>query len=398
MAAVADGDRVAVRLALLELVVLLQPRDHPLVRLFLGQPGEVARFLVHVPVRSDHGDLRQSVVDADLVVERIVTRRHLQGAGAEVALDALVGDDGHAPLDDRHDHLTPDEVAVALVVRMHRDGDVGEDRRRAHRCDRDVPVAVGERITHVRERVVDVDVRELEVGQRGLVVRAPVDDPVRAVDPALVVEVDEEAHDGAHVVVVHREPLAPVVQRRADAPELEHDLAAVLAQPLPDALLERVAAEVLPRLSLGREVLLDGVLRRDAGVVEAGLEERVVALHPPRPDDRVGERELQRVAEVQVAGDVRRRVRDREALARRVGVGVVVAFLFPRALPALLDALGLVQRFHLARDPSLASEAPQGTGEITQRLWLHPSGQSRSPACREDWRPPSAARPRARPR
>src|SRR5689334_16577356 len=75
------------------------------------------------------------------------------------------------------------------------------------------------------------------------------------------------------------------------------------------------------------------------------------------------------MAEVQVSGDVRRRVRDREALARRVGVGVVVAFLLPRPLPAFFDAFGLVQRFHLARDPSLASEASQGTGEITQRLW-----------------------------
>ena len=62
-------------------------------------------------------------------------------------------------------------------------------------------------------------------------------------------------------------------------------------------------------------MLLDGVLRRDARVVEAGLEEDVEALHPLRPDDGVCERELQRMAEVEVAGDVRRRMRDREALA-----------------------------------------------------------------------------------
>jgi hypothetical protein len=45
-----------------------------------------------------------------------------------------------------------------------------------------------------------------------------------------------------------------------------------------------------------------------------------------------------------------------------------VAFLLPRPLPALFDAGRFVERFHVARDPSLASEAPQGTGEITQRL------------------------------
>ena len=135
-------------------------------------------------------------------------------------------------------------------------------------------VAVDERIADVRERVVDVDVRDLEVGERGQVERAPVDDPVRAVDPALLPQVDEEAHDGADVRLVHREALAAVVERGADAAELHHDLAAVLAQPLPDALLERLAAEVVPRLPFEREVLLDGVLGRDARVVVAGLEER----------------------------------------------------------------------------------------------------------------------------
>jgi hypothetical protein len=47
---------------------------------------------------------------------------------------------------------------------------------------------------------------------------------------------------------------------------------------------------------------------------------------------------------------------DDEALARRIGVGVVEALLFPGLLPALLDTFGLVESFHLARDPSLASE------------------------------------------
>ena len=84
--------------------------------------------------------------------------RDLQRARAELALDALVGDHGHAALDVRHDHLAADEVSIAVVVGMHGDRDVGEDRRRANGRDRDVPVAVGERIAHVRQRVVDVDV------------------------------------------------------------------------------------------------------------------------------------------------------------------------------------------------------------------------------------------------
>ena len=68
------------------------------------------------------------------------------------------------------------------------------------------------------------------------------------------------------------------------------------------------------------EVLLDRVLGRDPRVVEAGLEEDVVALHPARAHDRVGERELERVTQVQVAGHVRRRVRDRRS-SRASGPG-----------------------------------------------------------------------------
>src|SRR6186997_2974923 len=93
-------------------------------------------------------------------------------------------------------------------------------------------------------------------------------------------------------------------------------------------------------------MLFDRVLSRDAGMIEARLEERVVSLHPTRADDRVGEGQLHGVTHVKVTRDVRRRVSDDEALARRVRVGVVVTFLFPGLLPAFLDAFRLVESFH----------------------------------------------------
>ncbi len=338
---------MAIGLALLELSSFAQPGEDPLVRLGLGQTRELAGFLVHQAVGTDHGQLGQSVVAADLVVLRIVARCDLQRPGAEVHLDALVCDHRHPPLDPGNDHVPADGRRIPLVLRVNSDRDVGEDRRRPDGRDRHVPVSLGERIADVGERVVHVDVRHLEIRQRRQMEWAPVDDPVGAVDPTLVPQVDEEAHHRAHVGLVHREPLAAVVERRADAPELHHDLAAVLVQPFPDARLEGFAAEILARLPFGREVLLDRVLRRDAGMVIARLEEDVVALHPPRPDDRVRERELERVPEVQVTGHIRRRMRDREALPRWVRIGVVETFGLPRLLPALLDPLRFVARLHL---------------------------------------------------
>ncbi len=241
-----------------------------------------------------------------------------------------------------------DELLVPVVVRMDGDGDVGEDRRRAHGRDRDVAAAVRERVARVRERVVDVDVLHLEVGDRRAAVVAPVDDAVVAVQPAALVQVDEEAHDGADVRVVHREPLALVVERAAETAELAHDHAAVLVQPLPHALDERLAAEVEPRRALPAQLPLDDRLRRDAGVVESGLPERVEAAHAVPADERVLDRAVQRVAHVERARDVRRRDRDDVRVARPVRVGVVEALLLPDALPALLDARVCVERLHHA--------------------------------------------------
>jgi hypothetical protein len=152
---------MSVGLALLELPVLLQPREDSRVSLLLRQPGEVARFVVHAPVRADHGQLREPVVAADLVVERIVPGRDLERARCEFSLDAFVRDDGDAPFDVGHDHFAADDVAIPLVLRVHGHGNVSEDRRRPHGRDRDVPVAVREGIADVREHVVDVDVRDL---------------------------------------------------------------------------------------------------------------------------------------------------------------------------------------------------------------------------------------------
>ena len=60
-------------------------------------------------------------------------------------------------------------------------------------------------------------------------------------------------------------------------------------------------------------------------------------------------RAVQRVAHVQLAGDVRRRHADDVGLvAARAGAGRVQALGFPCLLPARLDAPGCVPRLHRA--------------------------------------------------
>ncbi len=146
MAPLARSDRVSVVLALDELTALLDPGDDGGVGLGLGQALEIAGLVVHPAVEPDHHRLGEPVVATDLEVQRIVAGRDLERARAERRLDTLVRDHRHAALDVRDDDLAADRTAVALVVRVHRDGDVAEDRGGPHRRDHDAVAPVTRRV------------------------------------------------------------------------------------------------------------------------------------------------------------------------------------------------------------------------------------------------------------
>ena len=196
------------------------------------------------------------------------------------------------------------------------------------------------------ELAVVVGVVDLDVGQGGEAARAPVDDPLGAVDQPVVVEPLEDRLDGPGQPLVHGEPLAGPVHGVAEAAHLGQDPAAVLALPLPDPLDERLAAEVVPGQALLGELALDDVLGGDARVVHAGQPQRAVALHAAAADQDVAQRVVQRVTDVQDARYVRRRQHDR--VARRVGVLLglrrEVAGLLPLLVTAGLHLGGCVLR------------------------------------------------------
>ena len=350
VAALARGHGVAVRLLSLEEPALAHPREDALTRLRLRQPGEVPRPFAHAPVEPDHGQLLEPVLAPDLEVHRIVPRRDLERPGSELRVDLLGGDDRHVTLDEGHDRLLADEVAVPRVVRVDGDRRVREDRRRPHSRDRHVPRPVDERIADVRERVVDILRLELEIGEGGSVAGAPVRDAVVAVDPAAAIQVHEPADDGAVVALVHREARARVVEGGADAAELRHDRPAVAGEPVLDVRVEALPPEVALASPLLRERPPDRRPRRDPRVVVAGLEERVEPAHAVPAHERVLERELEDVADGQRARDVRRRVHDDEGLlAARARAGAVEALRLPRLLPARLDFRGGVAGIHGGR-------------------------------------------------
>ncbi len=279
------------------------------------------RVLVH------HRDVRQAVALADLEVVRVVGRGHLDGAGAELRVDVLVGDDRDPAAGERQLDLGADQVPVALVVRVDGDRGVTQHRLGAGGGDDDGVLALA--VADRDQLAVVVLVLHLDVRDGGQAARAPVDDALGAVDQLVVEELLEDGLDRLRQALVHGEALARPVDAVSEPAHLAGDLAAGLRLPLPDPLDELLAAQVVAGLALLGELALDHVLGGDAGVVHTGLPERLEPLHPLAADQGVDQRVLEGVAQVQRAGDVRRGDDDgvRGLVAR--GVGGEVTALYP---------------------------------------------------------------------
>ena len=284
------------------------------------------RVVVDRRVEVQDGDRREAVPLADLPVVEVVRRRDLHAAGAERLVDVVVGDHRDRAAGERQRDRPSDQRGVALVVRIHRDGDVAQHGLRPRRRDDDFAVPV-DRAT--RERIADLPdlpllllALDLEIRHRGAERRVPVDEPLAAVDEAVLVQPDERFQHGGRKAFVHREALARPVAGRAEPAHLVRDRRAGFLLPRPDALGELLAADVPPRLALRLQLLLDDDLRRDAGMVGAELPQRVVAAHPVVADQHVHQRHLERVAHVQRAGDVRGRQLDAEGGAPAAKLGL----------------------------------------------------------------------------
>src|SRR3546814_4793910 len=99
--------------------------------------------------------------------------------------------------------------------------------------------------------------------------------PLVAVDQPFLIKSDEDLADGPVQPLVHREALARPVRRCAEPAELAGDGAAGFGLPVPDAIDEGLAPEIVPALALASEIPLDHHLGGDAGMVGARLPQRV---------------------------------------------------------------------------------------------------------------------------
>src|SRR5712692_10015020 len=304
---------------------------------------------VHPRTRIHHGNLREIMSPPDLEVVRVMRRRDLDRAGTEFAIHRRVRDYRDFAPDQRQPHRFPNHPTITLVIGIHRDRGVTEHRLRPRRRNCYRARSVNQRIADIPKAALHIFVIDFEVGNRSLASRTPVDQPPVAVDEALVVERHERTRDGARKSRVERETLAAPVARRAESPQLMEYLAAVGLAPFPYALDESLATELMAVLPLLGNLALDHVLRRDSRVIGPRQPQRVVALHPARAHDHVVQRNVERMPEMELAGNVGRRDYDRKDLVPstriltglRIQVGRKIAAVNPELEPVFLRRLGI---------------------------------------------------------
>src|ERR1700722_17772732 len=134
-----------------------------------------------------------------------------------------------------------------FVFRMHRDCNVAEHHLRPRRRDDDELVAALDWVFDVPEAAFALDLLYFEIGNRGLQLRVPIDQPLVLVDQPFAIERDENFKHRARQSLVHGEALARPVAGRTEPLELADDGAAGLRLPFPHALDEGIAAYLATR-------------------------------------------------------------------------------------------------------------------------------------------------------
>ena len=136
-----------------------------------------------------HMDNGQVVALAYFKVVGVVRGGNLNAARAEFHINVIVRNNGDFSVGQRKLQHFADDILVALVGRVYRNGGVAEQCFGAGRCDFEVAASVRKRVVDVPEEAVLLLVLALDVGNRGLAVRAPVDNALAVVNQPLVVEV-----------------------------------------------------------------------------------------------------------------------------------------------------------------------------------------------------------------
>ena len=246
-------------------------------------------------------------------------------------------------------------MRVTLILRMHSDRRVAEDRFRTRGRDRDpltlltlIPLPLLPRrrgdahytISYVIQLGVHLLVDHLLIAHGSKRLRIPVHHPQSAVHKAFLVQIDEHIKHRFAQIGLHRETRAIPIAARAQLLQLLKDHAAVLLLPRKGVLKEFFAADRTFPYALFRQQTHHFRFRGNAGVIGPGHPARVLAQHARAAHEHILDRVVQHVPHVQHAGNIRRRDHDSVWFAI-IGHTAEVALLHPVLVPLALALRGI---------------------------------------------------------
>ena len=254
-------------------------------------------------------------------------RGNLHHAGSQFGVGMFIGHNLETAAGYRLQDFLADCGFVALVFRMDRDCHVRQHRFGAGGCHFDMASAIGKGIAKTPEAALCLAGFDLKVRNRGLQFRVPVDQALVTINQPLVVEIDKDLEHRAVEMRVHGELLVRPVHRTAKAAQLAGNLPAAFGLPLPDDIDKFVAAVIGSLILPLFQLAFDHHLCRDSGMVHADHPQRILALQAGMADQDILQRIIERVADMQAARHIRRRVDD--------GKGLRIAALWPEGTAAL---------------------------------------------------------------
>ena len=292
----------------------------------------------------EHQNLLQIMAQTHLKVVRVVARRGLDTAGTELLVDIIVGKDRNLTADDRQDCLFADQVLIALVVRIDCNAGIAHEGLRAGGRYDDALVRILNVILDIPQLARLRLILNLSIGQCGCTVRTPVDDAGALVDQTLVVQVDKDFLDRLGTAFVHREALAAPVTGGTELLQLLDDAVAVLVLPVPDALEELLAAEIIAgQTLLLAEVLLNLDLCCDTGVVGTRHPQCRITLHALGTDQNILQGFVKCMTHMQLTRDIRGRNDNGIRFFVLIYFCIEVAVFFPFLIELFLCRTGIIR-------------------------------------------------------
>ena len=320
----ANGQHVFVRLDVDDITARLQIGQELLARLVAVQPpvGRGAVF-IDARLRREDGDERQVMPLGAGVVVEVVRAGDLHAAGAEFAIDEVVGNDGNVAVVQRQLHPLAHQVAVALVFGVHGQRAVGHHGFGARGGNGHAALqlavnhlrAVHEGIADVVHLAVGLHAFHFQIAHRAFERRVPVHQALAPVNQALFIQAHEGFGHHFRQALVHREVLAAPVHAVAHAAHLLRDGVARLLLPLPHAGHEILAAQVMTALPLALQLALHHDLRGNARVIGARNPDRVEAPHAVVAREAIHDGLVEGMPHVQRARHIGRRQLDGKVLA-----------------------------------------------------------------------------------